>query len=160
MERDYQAILQQMTLEEKASLCSGLTFWRTKPIERLDVPSVWMSDGPHGLRKEKPTKGGGTNIMQPAEPATCFPPAVTTASSWDVDLVEEVGAAIAEEAKALKVSTVLGPGVNIKRSPLCGRNFEYFSEYVLLAGEIAASFINGVQSKGIGTSLKHYAANN
>ena len=160
MERDYQAILQQMTLEEKASLCSGLTFWRTKPIERLDVPSVWMSDGPHGLRKEKPTKGGGTNIMQPAEPATCFPPAVTTASSWDVSLIEEIGAAIAEEAKALKISTVLGPGVNIKRSPLCGRNFEYFSEDPFLSGRMGAAYVHGVQKNGVGVSLKHFCANN
>ena len=160
MERDYQAILNQMTLEEKASLCSGLTFWRTKPIERLDVPSVWMSDGPHGLRKEKPTKGGGTNIMQPAETATCFPPAVTTASSWDVELIEEVGAAIAEEAKALKVSTVLGPGVNIKRSPLCGRNFEYFSEDPYLSAQMGASYVHGVQKNGVGVSLKHFVANN
>ena len=160
MERDYQAILNQMTLEEKASLCSGLTFWRTKPIERLDVPSVWMSDGPHGLRKEKPTKGGGTNIMQPAETATCFPPAVTTASSWDVELIEEVGSAIAEEAKALKVSTVLGPGVNIKRSPLCGRNFEYFSEDPYLSAQMGASYVHGVQKNGVGVSLKHFVANN
>ena len=160
MERDYQAILEQMTLEEKASLCSGRTFWCTKAIERLDVPSVWMSDGPHGLRKEKPTKGGGTNIMKPAEPATCFPPAVTTASSWDTELLEEVGNAIAEEAKALKVSTVLGPGVNIKRSPLCGRNFEYFSEDPFLSGRMGAAFVHGVQKNGIGVSLKHFCANN
>ncbi|MBR2919130.1 MAG: glycoside hydrolase family 3 protein, partial [Clostridia bacterium] len=158
MERDYQAILKQMTLEEKASLCSGLTFWKTKPIERLDVPSVWMSDGPHGIRKEK--QNAGTNVMKPAETATCFPPAVTTASSWDTDLIEEVGSAIAEEAKALKVSTVLGPGVNIKRSPLCGRNFEYFSEDPFLAGRMGASFVHGVQKNGIGVSVKHFCANN
>ena len=147
-----------MTLEEKASLCSGLTFWKTKPIERLDVPSVWMSDGPHGIRKEK--QNAGTNVMKPAETATCFPPAVTTASSWDTDLIEEVGSAIAEEAKALKVSTVLGPGVNIKRSPLCGRNFEYFSEDPFLAGRMGASFVHGVQKNGIGVSVKHFCANN
>lgn len=156
--KDYQEILKQMTLEEKASLCSGLTFWLTKPVERLDIPSVWMSDGPHGLRKEKQT--AGTNVMKPAEIATCFPPSVTTASSWDVDLVEEIGSAIAEEARALKVSTVLGPGVNIKRSPLCGRNFEYFSEDPFLAGRMGASYVHGVQKNGIGVSLKHFCANN
>ncbi len=156
--KDYQAILKQMTLEEKASLCSGLTFWKTKPIERLDVPSVWMSDGPHGLRKEKQT--AGTNIMQAAETATCFPPACTTAASWDTALLKEVGNAIAEEAKALKVSTVLGPGVNIKRSPLCGRNFEYFSEDPFLAGRMGAAWVHGVQKNGVGVSLKHFCANN
>ncbi len=156
--KDYQAIFKQMTLEEKASLCSGLTFWKTKPIERLDVPSVWMSDGPHGIRKEK--QSAGTNVMKPAETATCFPPAVTTASSWDVELLEEVGNAIAEEAKALKVSTVLGPGINIKRSPLCGRNFEYFSEDPFLAGRMGAALVHGIQKNGIGTSVKHFCANN
>ena len=156
--KDYQAILEQMTLEEKASLCSGLTFWKTKPIERLDVPSVWMSDGPHGLRKEK--QNAGTNVMKPAETATCFPPSCTTAASWDEKLIEEVGSAIAEEAKALKVSTVLGPGVNIKRSPLCGRNFEYFSEDPLLAGRMGAGLVHGIQKNGIGTSVKHFCANN
>ncbi len=157
-EKDLQAILGEMTLEEKASLCSGLTFWMTKPIDRLDVPSVWMADGPHGLRKEKQT--GGTNIMQESETATCFPPAVTTASSWDVNLAEEAGDAIGKEAKALNVTTVLGPGINIKRSPLCGRNFEYFSEDPYLTGRMGAAWIHGVQKNGIGTSLKHFCANN
>lgn len=151
-------ILNQMSLEEKASLCSGLTFWLTKPLEKFDVPSVWMSDGPHGLRKEKQT--AGTNVMKPAETATCFPPAVTTASSWDVDLIEEIGDAIAKEAQALKVTTVLGPGVNIKRSPLCGRNFEYFSEDPFLAGRAGAAWVHGIQKNNIGVSLKHFCANN
>ncbi len=157
-QNDYKAILDQMTLEEKASLCSGLTFWLTKPIDRLGVPSVWMSDGPNGIRKEK--QGSGTNIMKPAETATCFPPSVTLASSWNTDLSEEVGNALAEEAKALKVTTILGPGVNIKRSPLCGRNFEYFSEDPFLAGRMGASWVHGVQKNGIGVSLKHFCANN
>lgn len=157
-EQDYKAVLKKMTLEQKASMCSGSTFWLTEPIDELGIPSVWVADGPHGLRKEKVT--GGTNIMQEAEPATCFPPSVTTASSWDVELVEEVGEAIGREAKALKVSTVLGPGVNIKRSPLCGRNFEYFSEDPFLAGRMGAAWVHGVQKTGVGTSLKHYAANN
>lgn len=157
-EKDYLAILKQMTLEEKASLCSGETFWKTKAVDRLGIPSVWMTDGPNGLRKEK--QGAGTNIMKPAETATCFPTAVTAASSWDVEILEAMGKAIAEEAKALGVSTVLGPGINIKRSPLCGRNFEYMSEDPLLAGTLATAYVNGVQKEGVGVSLKHFCANN
>ncbi len=158
-EQDYKNILSQLTLEEKASLCSGSTNWLTQPIERLGIPAVWVSDGPSGLRKEK-QKSNGTNIMGSSEPATCFPGAAATASSWDEKLLEEVGNAIAEEAKALKVCTVLGPGVNIKRSPLCGRNFEYFSEDPYLAGRMGAAWVRGVQNNGVGTSLKHYLANN
>ncbi len=154
----YQEILSTLTLEEKASLCSGKTFWLTKPIEEKGVPSVWMSDGPHGLRKEKAS--AGTNIMRPSEVSTCFPTAVTTGSSWDVDLLEEIGNAIAEESKCLGVTTVLGPGVNMKRSPLCGRNFEYISEDPFLAGRLGASYVHGVQKNGIGVSVKHYCANN
>jgi len=150
-------IIAKMTLEEKAGLCSGMNFWETKPVERLDVPSILMTDGPHGLRKisSGPSSGDRTSI-----PATCFPPAVLSACSFDRELLVEMGAAIGDEASAEDISIVLGPGVNIKRSPLCGRNFEYFSEDPFLAGEMATAFINGVQSKGVGTSLKHYAANN
>ncbi len=160
-EQDYKEILGKLTLEEKASLCSGLTNWLTQPISRddVDIPSVWVSDGPSGLRKEK-QKSNGTNIMGSSEPATCFPGAAATAASWDPELVEEVGAAIGREAKALKVCTVLGPGVNIKRSPLCGRNFEYFSEDPFLAGRMGAGWVRGVQKENVGTSLKHYLANN
>ncbi|MDD4839229.1 MAG: glycoside hydrolase family 3 C-terminal domain-containing protein [Clostridia bacterium] len=158
MDKNFNEVLSQMTLEEKASLCSGLTFWLTKPIERLDVPSVMMTDGPHGLRKE--LASAATNIMKDSAPSTCFPPAATTASSWDPSLVEEVGNAIADEAKEQGVTTVLGPGVNIKRSPLCGRNFEYFSEDPYLSGEMGAAWVHGVQEKGIGVSLKHFCANN
>lgn len=157
-DNDYRSVLLQMTLEEKASLCSGLTFWLTQPLERLGVPSVWVSDGPHGIRKEK--QKSGTNIMKPAETATCFPTSATTAGSWDTALMEEIGAAIAEEAKAYKVTTVLGPGVNIKRSPLCGRNFEYISEDPFLSGRMGAAFVRGVQKNGVGVSLKHFCANN
>ncbi len=157
-ERNYQEILEQLTIEEKASLCSGLTFWKTKPIDRLGIPSVWMSDGPNGLRKEMQT--AGTNIMQKSEIATCFPTAVTTASSWDPSLLEEIGSALADECKAYQVTTVLGPGVNIKRSPLCGRNFEYISEDPHLAGRMGAAFVHGVQKEGVGVSLKHFCANN
>ena len=157
-EQKYLDILSKLTLDEKLSLLSGKTYWLTQEIDRLGVPSVWMSDGPHGMRKEKQT--GGTNIMQESETSTCFPTAVTTASSWDTDLLEQVGATIADEAKALKVTTVLGPGVNIKRSPLCGRNFEYISEDPFLTARLGAAYVHGVQKNGIGVSLKHYCANN
>lgn len=157
MEEKYLEILKQMTLEEKASLCSGETFWLTKPVERLGVPSVRMSDGPHGLRKEQ--ESAGTNIMRPAVPATCFPPACALASSWDTDTVAAVGKAIAEEAKALDVSVVLGPGINMKRSPLCGRNFEYFSEDPYLAGKLGEAYVDAVQKENVGVSLKHFCAN-
>lgn len=157
-ERNYEKILSELTLEEKASLCSGLTYWLTKPVYRLSIPSVWMSDGPHGMRKEK--QSAGTNIMQASEVSTCFPTAVTTASSWDPELLEKVGETIADEAKALKVTTVLGPGINIKRSPLCGRNFEYMSEDPFLTSRLGAAFVHGVQKENIGVSLKHFCANN
>lgn len=156
----YSRILSQLTLDEKVQMCSGSTMWLTQPVKRgeIDIPAVRMSDGPSGLRREK--MSGGVNIMQTPEPATCFPGAVTTASSWDTDLVEEVGDAIAKEAQSLGVTTVLGPGVNIKRSPLCGRNFEYFSEDPFLAGRMGAAWVHGVQKNNVGTSLKHYLANN
>ncbi len=157
-EKDYKKILDELTLDEKLSLLSGKTFWLTKDIARVGIPSVWMSDGPHGLRKEKAS--AGTNIMQESETSTCFPTAVTTASSWDVELMEQVGETIADEAKALKVTTVLGPGVNIKRSPLCGRNFEYISEDPFLTSRMGAAYVHGVQKEGIGVSLKHFCANN
>lgn len=142
-----------MTLEEKASLCSGLDNWHTKPIERLGIPSIRMSDGPHGLRKEVPNQ-------QTSVPSTCFPTAVTTASSWDRELIKQMGQAIAQECQAEEVDIILGPAINIKRSPLCGRNFEYFSEDPYLSSQLATAYIQAVQSMGVGTSLKHYAANN
>ncbi len=159
---DIEKILSEMTLEEKAALSNGKTFWTTVPIERLGVPSVLMTDGPHGLRKERGAEDGkgGVNIMKGSEKATCFPTAVTTASTWDVDLIRRVGKAIGEEAVDQNVSTVLGPGTNIKRSPLCGRNFEYFSEDPYLAGEMSAAYVNGLQSTGVGCSLKHFCGNN
>jgi len=153
MERDIKKLISQMTLEEKASLCSGLDFWHTKPIERLGIPSIRMSDGPHGLRKEE-------TMFSKTVPATCFPPASCLSASWDRDLIERVGKAIGEECQAENVQILLGPGVNIKRSPLCGRNFEYYSEDPLLSSEMAKHFIKGVQSEGVGTSIKHFAANN
>jgi beta-glucosidase len=145
-----------MSLEAKAALCTGAGPWTTTPIERLGVPEMTVSDGPHGVRRVEDL----SDLMRDSLPATCFPTASCLASTWDVELIHAVGQAIAEECIALKVDVVLGPGVNMKRTPLCGRNFEYFSEDPYLAGEMAASFINGVQSKGVGTSLKHYAGNN
>jgi len=147
-----------MTLEEKASLCSGKDFWHLKGIERLGIPSIMVTDGPHGLRKQ--TSSSDSVGLQDSLPATCFPTASALAASWDKQLVFEVGQALGEECREAKIGVILGPGANIKRSPLCGRNFEYFSEDPYLSGEITKSHINGVQSQGIGTSLKHYAVNN
>jgi beta-glucosidase len=143
-----------MTLEEKASLCSGQDFWTTKPIERLALASICLTDGPHGVRK-----AAGTDFTNSA-PATCFPTASALACSWDVALLREVGEALGREARAQDVQILLGPGLNMKRSPLCGRNFEYFSEDPTLAGKLAAAHVTGVQSQGVGASLKHFAANN
>lgn len=158
MKHDIKEIISQMTLEEKAGLCSGLDFWHFKGVERLGIPSVMVSDGPHGLRKQD-EEGDHLGINDSIK-AVCFPPAVLSACSFDTDLMEKVGDAIGIEAQATDLSCVLGPGVNMKRSPLCGRNFEYFSEDPYLAGVIAAAFIKGVQKHHIGTSIKHFAANN
>lgn len=149
-------ILKELTLEEKASLCSGADFWHTKAIERLDIPQIMVSDGPHGLRKN----AENSSNPQEAIKAVCFPTASALACSFDRSLLTAMGKALGEECQAEKVSVILGPGCNIKRSPLCGRNFEYFSEDPYLASEMAAAHIKGVQSKGVGTSLKHFAANN
>lgn len=155
---DIREIGSKLTLEEKASLCSGLNLWETKPIERLGIPSVMMTDGPHGLRKQSES-AGQTGVWY-SVPATCFPTASGTAASFDRAALREMGQAIAAECAAEDVAILLGPGVNIKRSPLCGRNFEYFSEDPFLAGEMAASHIQGVQSMGVGACVKHFAANN
>jgi len=153
-----QDLIAKMTLEEKASLCSGLNFWHTKPIDRLGIPSIMLTDGPHGLRKQ--VDAGDPIGLNESVPATCFPTASALAATWNRELVKQVGVALGEECRQEKVAVILGPGANIKRSPLCGRNFEYFSEDPYLSGEMAKSHIQGVQSQGIGTSLKHYAANN
>jgi beta-glucosidase len=158
MKRNLDAIVAALTLEEKASLCSGLDFWNTKPLERLGIPSWMMTDGPHGLRKQS-TDSARVGLHD-SLPATCFPSGAGLAATWNADLLGEVGAAIGEEARAEGVGVVLGPAVNIKRSPLCGRNFEYFSEDPFLAGELAKGYIKGLQSRGVGASIKHFAANN
>lgn len=155
---DIQALISQMTLEEKAGLCSGLDFWHTKPVERLGVPAVMVSDGPHGLRKQD--LNADHLGMNESIKAVCMPAACATAASFDRELIGEMGRAIGRSCQHEQLSVVLGPAVNIKRSPLCGRNFEYFSEDPYLAGEISAAFIAGVQSQNVGTSIKHFAANN
>lgn len=154
---DAQAILAQLSLEEKAALLDGSDFWHTEPVERLGVPRIMVSDGPHGLRKVAVPDDAG--IEQSAE-ATCFPPAAGLGSSWDPDLANRIGLALGEECRTAGVAVLLGPGVNMKRSPLCGRNFEYFSEDPLLAGRLASAWVAGVQTHGVGASLKHFAANN
>ncbi|MFA5450219.1 MAG: glycoside hydrolase family 3 C-terminal domain-containing protein, partial [Clostridia bacterium] len=159
MENKIKSLLNELTLEEKAALCSGVAPWETTPISRLGIPSVFVADGPHGVRREVESEGGIGNVFKDSLPATCFPPAVTLASTWDKALLGEVGAALADECLEQGVSVLLGPGINIKRNPLCGRNFEYFSEDPYLTGELAAAYINGIQQKGVGTSLKHYAIN-
>ncbi|WP_217597454.1 beta-glucosidase [Cohnella sp. GbtcB17] len=158
MERDIRGLIAQMTLEEKAGICSGLDFWHMKGVERLGIPSIMLTDGPHGLRKQK-ASADHLGLFD-SVPATCFPSAAGLASSWDRELIRKVGVALGEECQAEDVAVLLGPGANIKRSPLCGRNFEYFSEDPFLSSRMAASHIEGVQSQGVGTSLKHFAANN
>ena len=158
MARDIKKLVAEMTLEEKASLLGGKDFWHTKAVERLGIPQFMMSDGPHGLRKQD-MEGDHLGVNDSIV-AVCWPTACATASSFDTELIGKMGEGIGNECQAEKLSIVLGPAVNIKRSPLCGRNFEYFSEDPYLAGEMAAAFINGVQSKKVGTSIKHFALNN
>lgn len=152
-------ILKKMTLEDKIALCSGASFWETKKYENYGIPALFMCDGPHGLRKQEREGGADMLGVNESRKATCFPAEVTTGGSWDNDLLYEIGKAIGEEARDQKVGLVLGPGANLKRNPLCGRNFEYFSEDPYLAGDLAANFIKGLQSQGIGSSLKHFAVN-
>ncbi|WP_409340354.1 beta-glucosidase [Paenibacillus sp. MBLB4367] len=156
--RDIRQLIAQMTLEEKAGLCGGADFWHMKGIERLGIPSIRLSDGPHGLRVQK--NAADHLGIYDSVPSTCFPTAAGVASSWNRELIGRMGVALGVECQAEEVGILLGPGTNIKRSPLCGRNFEYFSEDPYLSSEMAAHHINGVQSQGVGTSLKHFAANN
>ncbi|MBD5497143.1 MAG: glycosyl hydrolase [Lachnospiraceae bacterium] len=151
-------IVRKMTLEEKAGLCSGADFWRTKEVERLEVPQMMVSDGPHGLRKQEET--ADHLGLDESVKAVCFPAGCATAASFDRKLLRTLGETLGKECQAEGIGVLLGPAVNIKRSPLCGRNFEYFSEDPYLAGQMASSYIKGVQSKGVGTSIKHFLANN
>ncbi len=155
--KDPKEILALMTVEEKAAICDGENFWNLKAMEKYGIPSIMVCDGPHGLRKKDYEKKGDS--LSNSVPAISYPTAATTACSWDPDLLYEMGVALGKKCLKEKVGVLLGPGINMKRSPLCGRNFEYFSEDPVLAGELAASFINGVQSMGVGTSLKHFCAN-
>lgn len=153
----HRELIKKMTLEEKAAFLSGKTVWETREIERLDIPSIFCSDGPTGVRKQA---GAGDHLgLNASVPATCFPTTATVANSWDVELGEEIGKALGEEAAALDVNILLGPGLNIKRSPLCGRNFEYFSEDPYLSGKLAASYVKGIQSQGVSACPKHFAVN-
>src|SRR5215218_8157558 len=152
------SLLAKLTLEEKASLCLGSDFCHTASIPRLGIPAIALSDGPHGLRKQ-PDEGDHVGISG-SLPATCFPTASALGSSFDPELARRVGEALGAEARAQGVAVVLGPGINIKRSPLCGRNFEYFSEDPLVSGELGAALVDGLQSQGVGASVKHYAVNN
>lgn len=154
----YADLLDQLTLDEKIGLLDGADLWRTKPVARLGIPSIMLSDGPHGLRVQYDE--GDHLGREGSEPATCFPPAVAIAASWNRELAHAVGAALADEARDAGVSVILGPGLNLKRTPLCGRNFEYYSEDPLLAGELAGHLAAGIQSRGVGATLKHFAANN
>lgn len=155
--KELENLCAKMTLEEKAGLCSGSDFWHTKPVERLGIPAMMVSDGPHGLRKQK-EEGDHLGVNDSIK-AVCFPTGCTIAASFDRDLIKEVGEALGVSCQAEGVGVILGPAVNIKRSPLCGRNFEYYSEDPYVAGEMAASYIEGVQSKNVGTSIKHFMAN-
>ena len=158
MEQRIKDILSQMTLEDKISLCNGADFWHSKAMDKYGIPAFTMSDGPHGLRVQK----GEADMLgvNNSEPATCFPTAVTSGASWDRALLETEGRAIGEECLSLGSDVVLGPGVNIKRDPRCGRNFEYFSEDPFIAGQMGTAWVRGAQAAGAGTSLKHFAANN
>ena len=155
---DIQKIISELTLEEKAGLCSGGDFWHTKAVERLGIPAVMVSDGPHGLRKQD-LEGDHLGINDSIR-AVCFPAACATAASFDRNLMRTMGEAIGDSCQHEGLAVVLGPAMNIKRSPLCGRNFEYISEDPYLAGEMAAAYVHGVQSRNVGTSVKHFAANN
>lgn len=155
---DIEKTIREMTLEEKIAFCTGKDMWHTKEYPNHGIDSIMMTDGPHGLRCQK-NKGDNLGLND-SLPSTCFPTAVTSSATWDPDLLKQEGEAIAEEAREYGVSIVLGPGCNIKRNPLGGRNFEYFSEDPVLAGKLAAAFIKGAEGKGVGTSLKHFACNN
>ncbi len=152
-------VLSKLTLLEKIQLCSGINFWQSKAYEEYNIPSFFMCDGPSGLRKQDVGKGTDMLGINKSFPATCFPASVTTSNTWNKELLFKLGEALGQEAQDQKVNVVLGPGVNIKRNPLCGRNFEYFSEDPILTGKLAAQYIKGLQSQDVGCSLKHFACN-
>ncbi|MGE5496408.1 MAG: glycoside hydrolase family 3 N-terminal domain-containing protein [Burkholderiales bacterium] len=155
--KNIDALIAELTVEEKAALLAGTKSMNTNAVPRLGIPGLTFADGPHGLRK---LAGSGVDGMADSEPATAFPTSATIASGWNEKNVYLAGEAIGREALCCGVNVVLGPGVNIKRDPRCGRNFEYYSEDPLLAGKLGSAFVKGVQSKGVGVSLKHFAANN
>ena len=154
----YQDLISKMTLEEKASLVSGKDFWQTQNIDHLGVPSIFLADGPHGIRKQ--AAAADHLGLNESLKATCFPTAATMANSWNLDLGKEMGECLSLEAKKQNVNILLGPGINIKRNPRCGRNFEYFSEDPYLAGKMASKYIQGIQKEGISGCVKHFACNN
>lgn len=154
----YREKIQELTIEQKCALLSGADVFKSRELKKVGIPSLWLTDGPHGLRKQA---GASDHLgLNPSEPAICYPTAALTACSWDTKLGEEIGEALAEEALEQKVDVVLGPGLNIKRSPLCGRNFEYFSEDPYLAGKMAAAYVRGIQKRGVAACPKHFAVNN
>lgn len=154
----YESLVNKMSLEEKARIMIGKDFWDTHEIKRLGIPSMKVSDGPHGLRIQR--ENGDHLGRNNSEKAVCYPSASSIANSWDVECSYMLGKSLGEEAKAEGVQVVLGPAINIKRTPLCGRNFEYFSEDPFLTGKMAIGYINGLQKNGEGTCIKHFAANN
>ena len=154
---NYAETIRSLTLEQKCALLSGGDTFQTRALPSWGIPSIWLSDGPHGVRKQA---GASDHLgINPSEPATCFPTASAVASSWDPALGEEIGEALGQEAAAQDVAVLLGPGLNVKRSPLCGRNFEYFSEDPYLSGKMAAAYIRGIQANGVAACPKHFAAN-
>ena len=155
---DIQKVLEKLSVEEKAALCVGMNFWMTKNYPELDIPSLFLSDGPHGLRKQEVKASDHLGINE-SHPSVCYPTACTTGCSWDRELMFRLGRTLGREAAQSGVNMLLGPGINIKRSPLCGRNFEYFSEDPYLAGQLSAAFVRGVQSAPVAACVKHFAAN-
>ena len=155
-EKQIKEIVSQLTLEEKCSLLSGSDFWHSKAVERLGIPSIMVSDGPQGLRKQDENSSGVNDSIK----AISFPCSCASASSFSRESLKKLGSVLGDECQAQNVSTILGPAINIKRSPLCGRNFEYFSEDPLLSGKISAAYVKGIQSQDVGVSVKHFAGNN
>jgi len=150
-------LIKELTHEEKVTLLSGKNMWQTQNIDRLNIPSIFLADGPHGLRRQSSASESGLEV---AKKATCYPSAVLLGSTWNPDLIEKMGEALGNEAIEQDVDVILGPGLNIKRHPFNGRNFEYYSEDPILSGKMAGALVKGIQSKGIGTSIKHFVANN